>query len=81
LVRYRAGQIVLDRLESLGVRPIETRAEIVGVDSLYPGSTPALSRLTTSGSAQPYEARVRVAARVRPPRRPRWSSTRSTRWG
>jgi hypothetical protein len=28
-----AGQIVLDRLEPLGVRPIETRTEVVGVDS------------------------------------------------
>ena len=42
--RRRAGttgrEIVLDRLEYLGVRPIETRAEVVGVDSLYPGSGP-----------------------------------------
>jgi hypothetical protein len=53
---------VLDRLEYLGVRPIETRAEVVGVDSLYPGSGPVLAR---AGSEQPYEARVRVAARVR----------------
>jgi hypothetical protein len=29
-----AGQIVLDRLEYLGLRPIETRAEVMGLDSL-----------------------------------------------
>lgn len=54
-----AGEIVLDRLERLGVRPIETRAEVVGVDSLYPGNG------LTATSASPYEARIRVAARVK----------------
>lgn len=63
-----AGQIVLDRLEYLGVQPIETRAEVVGLDSLYPGSAPTLDRAAESAAAaQPYEARVRVAARVRTP--------------
>jgi hypothetical protein len=59
-----AGQIVLDRLEYLGVKPVETRAEVVGVDSLYPGSGPIDARAAQS-AAPPYEARVRVAARVR----------------
>jgi hypothetical protein len=57
-----AGQIVLDRLESLGLKSIETRAEVVGVDSLYPGSGPVNAR-ASSGAPEPYEARVRVAAR------------------
>jgi hypothetical protein len=57
-----AGQIVLDRLEYLGLKPIETRAEVVGVDSLYPGSGPVTAR-TAAGTPEPYEARVRVAAR------------------
>jgi hypothetical protein len=53
-----AGEIVLDRLERLGVRPIETRAEVLGVDSLYPGSaSPALR-------VEPSEARARVAVRT-----------------
>src|SRR5262249_39672898 len=56
--------IVLDRLEYLCVRPIETRAEVVGVDSLYPGSGPVTTR-TVAGTPEPYEARVRVAARAR----------------
>jgi hypothetical protein len=61
-----AGQIVLDRLEYLGVRPIETRAEVVGVDSLYPGSGPLAARASVLGAmAEPYEARGRVAARCR----------------
>jgi hypothetical protein len=60
-----AGQIVLDRLEYLGLKPIETRAEVVGVDSLYPGSAPVAARASVLGAvAEPYEARVRVAARV-----------------
>ena len=59
-----AGQIVLDRLEYLGVKPIETRAEVVGVDSLYPGSGPVAAR-AAAGTPEPYEARIRVAARVR----------------
>ncbi len=53
-----AGEIVLDRLERLGVRPIETRAEVVGVESLYPGAaSPVLG-------AAPREARARVAVRT-----------------
>ena len=59
-----AGQIVLDRLEYLGVRPIETRAEIVGVDALYPGSGPVNAR-AAAGTPEPYESRIRIAARVR----------------
>lgn len=59
-----AGQIVLDRLEYLGLKPVETRAEVVGIDSLYPGSGPVTAR-AAAGGPPPYEARVRVAARVR----------------
>jgi hypothetical protein len=54
-----AGEIVMGRLERLGARPIESRAEIVGVDSLYPGA--ALPMMP----APPPEARIRVAARVK----------------
>ena len=53
-----AGEIVLDRLELLGVRPLDTRAELIGVDSLYTGAN-------GPSTPEPYEARVRVAARVR----------------
>jgi len=61
-----AGQTVLDRLEYLGLKALETRAEVVGVDSLYPGSAPLAARSSMLGAvAEPYEARVRVAARVR----------------
>jgi hypothetical protein len=59
-----AGQIVLDRLEYLGLRPIETRADVMGVDSLYRCSGPVIAR-AADGTPEPYEARVRVAARVR----------------
>ncbi len=59
-----AGQIVLDRLEYLGLKLIETRAEVVGVDSLYPGSGPVNAR-ATAGAPAPYETRIRVAAGVR----------------
>jgi len=69
-----AGQIVLDRLECLGVRPIETRAEVMGVDSLFPGSGPVAAR-AAAGTVEPYEARVRVAAASAPRKKPRWSST------
>jgi hypothetical protein len=44
------GEIVLDRLERLGVRPIETRAEVMGVDALYPGAAPP------PGATPSYEA-------------------------
>ncbi|MGE3913268.1 MAG: acyclic terpene utilization AtuA family protein [Chloroflexota bacterium] len=59
-----AGQLVLDRLEYLGLKPLETRAEVLGVDSLYPGSAPVLAA-RSAGLTPPYEARIRVAARVR----------------
>ncbi|MFN8522523.1 MAG: acyclic terpene utilization AtuA family protein [Chloroflexota bacterium] len=51
-----AGEVVLDRLELLGVQPRETRVECMGIDSLYQDATPRLDA--------PYEARVRVAART-----------------
>jgi hypothetical protein len=47
-VGYRAGWI--------------GEAEVMGIDSLYPGSAPVAAR---GDGAPPYEARVRVAARVR----------------
>ena len=53
-----AGEIVLDRLELLGVRPLDTRAEVIGVDSIFPGAA-------TSPAPPPPEARVRVAVRTR----------------
>ena len=59
-----AGQIVFDRLEYLGLKAIETRAEVVGVDSLYPDSGPVNAR-AAAGTPEPYEARVRVTARDR----------------
>ncbi|MBA3331680.1 MAG: DUF1446 domain-containing protein [Actinobacteria bacterium] len=51
-----AGEIVLDRLEILGVRARETRVECVGVDSLFASATPK--------APPPYEVRLRVAART-----------------
>ncbi len=53
-----AGEVVLDRLELLGVRARETRVECVGVDALFPGAA-------LKGSLEPpYEVRLRVAART-----------------
>ena len=52
-----AGEVVLDRLELLGVRARETRVECIGVDSLFSSATPA-------GSPPPSEVRLRVAART-----------------
>ena len=51
-----AGEVVLDRLELLGLRPRETRVECVGVDSLYSSATPS--------APPPYEVRLRVAVRT-----------------
>jgi hypothetical protein len=49
-----AGEIVLDRLERLGLGARETRVDCLGVDSLF-GS---------GGAPPPREVRLRVAARV-----------------
>ena len=51
-----AGEVVLDRLEILGVRARETRVECVGVDSLFSSATPE--------APPPSEVRLRVAART-----------------
>ena len=73
-----AGEVVLDRLECLGVRPHrDARRDRRGRLALS-GSAPLSARL----AAPPPEARVRVAARVTTARtRPRWSFTRWTRSG
>ena len=52
-----ALDIVRERLALTGVQMTETRFELIGVDSLH---GPALSRT----DAEPYEVRVRVAART-----------------
>jgi Acyclic terpene utilisation family protein AtuA len=51
-----AGEVVLDRLELLGVRTRETRVECVGVDSLFSSATPK--------APPPSEVRLRVAVRT-----------------
>ena len=51
-----AGEVVLDRLEILGVRARETRVECVGVDALFASATPK--------APPPSEVRLRVAART-----------------
>lgn len=54
--RLAAG-IVTERLRLIGVVPLELRADLVGVDALH-GQHGA-------GAADPYEVRLRVAARTR----------------
>ena len=51
-----AGEVVLDRLELLGIRTRETRVECIGVDSLYSSASP--------NGPPPREVRLRVAART-----------------
>lgn len=48
-----AGDVVRERLEIRGLEPTELRADVVGVDALH-GEV---------GAGDPYEARLRVAAR------------------
>ncbi|WP_395606320.1 acyclic terpene utilization AtuA family protein [Pseudomonas sp. B22129] len=48
-----ARDVVLKRLELMGVKMQEVRAELIGMDSLH----------GTRGSAEPWEVRLRVAAR------------------
>ncbi|CAD5201638.1 acyclic terpene utilization AtuA family protein [Pseudomonas sp. FEN] len=58
LARARlAREIVLQRLEIIGVKAEEVRAELLGVDALY-GET-----LSARGPGAPWEVRLRVAAR------------------
>ncbi|NWD67328.1 DUF1446 domain-containing protein [Pseudomonas gingeri] len=58
LARARlAREIVLRRLEIIGVKAEEVRAELMGVDALYGEA------LSTRGQGEPWEVRLRVAAR------------------
>jgi hypothetical protein len=50
-----AGEIVAERLRLTGVVPLELRTDLIGVDALH---GPA------SGPGEPYEVRLRVAART-----------------
>lgn len=52
-----AGEIVRERLSIVGVALRELRIDIIGVDSLHGAATPRTN-------AEPYEARLRVAART-----------------
>jgi Acyclic terpene utilisation family protein AtuA len=51
-----AGQIVLGRLRQSGIGPDSVRCDLIGIDAMHG------ERL--SGGCEPYEVRVRVAARV-----------------
>jgi hypothetical protein len=51
-----AGAIVAERLRLTGVRPVELRTDLIGMDALHGAA---------SRSAEPYEVRLRVAARTR----------------
>jgi len=58
LARARlAREIVLQRLEIIGVKAEEVRAELIGVDALYGEA------LSARGQGEPWEVRLRVAAR------------------
>ncbi|NWA25807.1 DUF1446 domain-containing protein [Pseudomonas gingeri] len=52
-----AREIVLRRLDIIGVKAEEVRAELMGVDALYGEA------LSTRGQGEPWEVRLRVAAR------------------
>ncbi len=52
-----AGQIVAERLRLVGLTPRETRYDLIGLDALHG------ARLSAAGS-EPYEVRLRVAART-----------------
>lgn len=52
-----AGEIVRERLSLTGVATREIRIDIIGADSLHGAATPRTN-------AEPYEARLRVAARA-----------------
>ncbi|HEY2435291.1 MAG TPA: acyclic terpene utilization AtuA family protein [Vicinamibacterales bacterium] len=51
-----ASEIVLERLRLIGLTPLELRADLIGVDALH-GADP-------SRAGDPYEVRLRVAART-----------------
>jgi hypothetical protein len=52
-----AGEIVADRLKLIGVTPREARYDLIGVDALH-------GRALSQGAPEPYEVRLRVAART-----------------
>ena len=52
-----AGEIVRERLGIVGVETSELRIDIIGADSLHGAATP-------QSNSEPYEARLRVAART-----------------
>jgi hypothetical protein len=51
-----AGEIVAERLRLTGVIPVELRTDLIGMDALHGAA---------SRAAEPYEVRLRVAARTR----------------
>jgi len=53
-----AGSIVEERLRLVGVRPDAIRCDLIGIDALYGAARP-------SHHPEPYEVRLRVAARTR----------------
>jgi hypothetical protein len=53
-----AASIVEERLRLVGVRPDALRSDVIGVDALH-------GRRAAHGHPDPYEVRLRVAARVR----------------
>jgi hypothetical protein len=53
-----AGSIVEERLRLIGVRADALRCDLIGLDALHGGRV-------TAGRPEPYEVRLRVAARVR----------------
>ena len=53
-----AGTIVEERLRLVGVRPDAIRCDLIGIDALYGAAR-------SSGHPEPYEVRLRVAARTR----------------
>ena len=67
-----AGTIVEERLRLIGVRPDALRCDLIGIDALYGAAR-------SSGHPDPYEVRLRVAARTGPAPRPIASAARSRR--
>jgi hypothetical protein len=51
-----AGEIVAERLRLTGVMPLEVRTDLIGMDALHG---------TASPTTEPYEVRLRVAARTK----------------
>jgi hypothetical protein len=52
-----AIEIVVDRLRQLGLAGAELRTDLIGVNALHPGASPA-------AGGEPYEVRVRIAGRA-----------------